>query len=46
MQRIRVVLIEPVVAVEEEELLAPQHPGERLAHDHRRIGVTLGGVTD
>jgi hypothetical protein len=39
MQGIGVVLVEPVVAVEEEELLAPQHAGDRLAHHTRRIGA-------
>jgi hypothetical protein len=28
MERVGVVLIEPVVAIEEEELLAPEHPHE------------------
>ena len=47
MQRVGVVLVEPVVAVEEEELLAPQHAGEGLTHHvgrivtHRRRGDRL-----
>ena len=38
------VLLQPAVTVEEEELLAPQHPGDRLTHHlcrvrgHRRRG--------
>ena len=31
------VLVQPVVAVEEEELLAPQHAGEGLAHHVGRV---------
>ena len=37
MQRIGVVLVQPVVAVEEEELLAPEHAGEGLAHHVGRV---------
>src|SRR5687767_10979639 len=37
MQRIGVVLIQPVVAVEEEELLAPEHAGESLPHYLGRV---------
>ena len=37
MERVGVVLVEPVVAIEEEELLAPQHAGEGLAHDVGRV---------
>ena len=37
MQGIGVVLVQPVVAVEEEELLAPQHAGEGLAHHAGRV---------
>ncbi|OPY90220.1 MAG: hypothetical protein A4E73_02606 [Syntrophaceae bacterium PtaU1.Bin231] len=33
-----VVLVEPVVAVEVEELLAPEHAGDGLAHDGGRVG--------
>src|SRR4029077_7787532 len=32
MERVRLVLVQPVVTVEEEELLAPQHAGESLTH--------------
>ena len=39
MQRVGVVLIQPVVAVEEEELLAPEHAGQRLAHHVGRVGT-------
>ena len=39
MQRVGVVLIQPVVAVEEEELLAPEHAGQRLTHDVGRVGT-------
>jgi hypothetical protein len=47
MQGIGVVLVQPVVAIEEEELLAPEHAGERLAHHVGRVGsLTDGGVTD
>ena len=35
-QRVDVVLLEPAVEVEEVVLLAPQHPGQRLAHHRRR----------
>ena len=38
-QRVGVVLVQPVVAVEEEELLAPEHAGQRLAHHVGRIGT-------
>ncbi len=38
-ERIRIVLIQPVVAVKEKELLAPHHAGQRLAHDVRFIGT-------
>ena len=31
-QRVHVVLVQPAVEVEEVELLAPQHPGQGLAH--------------
>ena len=37
MERVGVVLVQPVVAVEEEELLAPEHAGEGLAHDVGRV---------
>jgi hypothetical protein len=33
----RVVLLQPLVPVEEVELLAPEHSRERLAHDVRLI---------
>ena len=39
MERVRVVLVEPVVPVEEEELLAPEHAGQGLAHDVGRVGT-------
>src|SRR6266481_30272 len=32
MERVGAVLIQPVIAVEEKELLAPKHAGESLAH--------------
>src|SRR4029453_17359969 len=32
MERVGLVLVQPVVTVEEEELLAPKHAGEGLAH--------------
>ena len=32
-QRVSAVLVEPADRVEVEELLAPEHAGERLAHD-------------
>ncbi len=35
-QRMDVVLLEPAVEIEEVVLLAPQHPGQGLAH-HRRL---------
>ena len=37
MEWVGVVLVEPVVAIEEEELFAPQHAGDGLAHDVGRI---------
>ncbi len=37
MQRVGVVLVQPVVTVEEEELLAPQHAGDGLAHHVGRV---------
>ena len=37
MKRVGVVLVQPVVAVEEEELLAPEHAGQRLAHHIGRV---------
>ena len=37
MERVGVVLVQPVVAVEEEELLAPEHAGQRLAHHVGRV---------
>ena len=37
MQRIGVVLVQPVVAVEEEELLAPEHAGQGLTHHAGRV---------
>src|SRR5271157_335889 len=39
MKWVGVVLIKPVVAVEEEELLAPEHAGQRLAHHVGRVGT-------
>ena len=45
MQRIGVVLVQPVVAVEEEELLAPEHAGQGLAH-HVGLVVTRRGRRD
>ena len=38
-ERIGVVLVQPVVAIEEEELLAPEHAGQGLAH-HAGLVVT------
>ena len=35
-------LLKPLVGVEEEELLAPQHPGERLPHDIGRVFAHAG----
>ena len=43
-QRVHVVLLEPAVEIEEVELLAPQHPGQRLAHDHRLVGAVVAAV--
>jgi len=40
------VLVQPVVAVEEVELLAPQHAGDGLAHHVGRVRETEGGVTE
>ena len=37
MERVGVVLVEPRVAVEEEELLAPEHAGKRLTHHARGV---------
>ena len=37
MERVGVVLVQPVVTVEEEELLAPEHAGESLAHHLGRV---------
>ena len=37
MEWVGVVLVEPVVAIEEEELFAPQHAGDGLAHDVGRV---------
>ena len=39
MQRVGVVLVQPVVAVEEEELLAPEHAGQGLTHHVGRVGT-------
>ena len=39
MERVGVVLVQPVIAVEEEELLAPQHAGECLTHHVGRVFV-------
>jgi hypothetical protein len=36
------VFLEPLVGIEEEKLLAPQHPGQRLAHYVSRIFADLG----
>ena len=46
LERVGVVLLEPVVGVEGVVLLAPEHAGQRLAHDGGRVGGELpGGVT-
>ena len=54
-ERVDVVLVEPAIEIEDVELLPPQHPGQRLAHDHRLVGrrrrrrdrrVELVGVGD
>src|SRR5260370_42069346 len=37
MERVRMVLVQPVVSVEEEELLAPEHASEGLPHHPGRI---------
>ena len=37
MERVGVVLVQPVVTVEEEELLAPEHAGDGLAHHVGRV---------
>src|SRR6266481_25079 len=37
MERVGAVLIQPVIAVEEKELLAPKHAGESLAHHLGRV---------
>ena len=37
LHRIDTVLLEPFVHVEEEILLGPEHPGQRLAHDQGLI---------
>ncbi len=37
MEGVGVVLVQPVVTVEEEELLAPEHAGDGLAHDVGRV---------
>ena len=37
MERVGVVLVQPVVAVEEEELLAPEHAGQSLPHHVGRV---------
>src|SRR5271167_4763484 len=39
MERVGVVLVQPVVTVEEEELLAPEHAGDGLAHHLGRIFI-------
>ena len=47
MEGVGVVLVQPVVAVEKEELLAPEHAGDGLAHHVGRVlRLTEGGVTD
>ena len=38
--------LEPFVHVEEEILLAPEHPGQRLAHDRASSSLTRAGVMD
>jgi hypothetical protein len=42
-QRICVVLLEPLVDIEKEVPLAPQHPGQCLAHHIGRIFADMGG---
>ena len=37
MEGVGVVLVQPVVTVEEEELLAPEHAGDGLAHHVGRV---------
>ena len=37
MERVGVVLVKPVVSVEEKELLAPEHAGQRLPHHLGRV---------
>jgi hypothetical protein len=37
MERMGIVLLQPAVAVEEEELLAPEHAGDGLAHHVGRV---------
>ena len=39
LERIRAVLLEPLVDVVVVELLGPQHAGERLPHDVGRVGA-------
>ena len=39
MERVGIVLVQPVVAVEEEELLAPEHPRHRLTHHSGLVGA-------
>ena len=47
MEGVGVVLVEPVVTVEEEELLAPEHAGDGLAHHVGRVfELTDGGITE
>ena len=45
MEGVGVVLVQPVVTVEEEELFAPEHAGEGLAHHVGRV-FTHGGWRD
>ncbi len=37
LHRIDAMFLEPFVHIEEEELLGPEHPGQRLAHDEGLI---------
>ena len=46
MERVGVVLLQPLVGVEEVVLLAPEHAGQRLAHDVGRVRRDRGGVTE
>ena len=43
--RVDAVFLEPFVGIEKEVLLAPEHPGQGLAHDIGRVIAELAGIS-